>query len=103
MRDVPLLTMKDCPVREFSGVTPSDGVVKRGSRQVPVQETGSCRSVKCVSLYATSVRPAVLLPSMLGSQRVFQNTSLPEKKARFTPALRAASTLARWPADQYSS
>jgi hypothetical protein len=40
---------------------------------------------------------------MLGSQRVFQNTSLPEKKARLTPAARAASTLARWPPDQYSS
>ena len=40
---------------------------------------------------------------MLFSQRVFQNTSLPLKKARLTPASRAASTLARWPPDQYSS
>ena len=32
---------------------------------------------------------------MLGSQRVFQNTSLPLKNARLTPASRAASTLAR--------
>ena len=40
---------------------------------------------------------------MLASQRVFQNTSLPLKKARFTPASRAASTLARWAPDQYSS
>ena len=32
---------------------------------------------------------------MLGSQRVFQNTSLPLKNARCTPAARAASTLAR--------
>ena len=40
---------------------------------------------------------------MLGSQRVFQKTSPPEKKARFTPASRAASTLARWCFDQYSS
>ena len=40
---------------------------------------------------------------MLGSSRVFQNTSLPLKNARFTPASRAASTFARcWP-DQYSS
>jgi hypothetical protein len=42
-------------------------------------------------------------PSMLGSQRVFQKTSLPLKKARCTPAFLAASTLARWPPDQYSS
>ena len=40
---------------------------------------------------------------MLFSQRVFQNTSLPLKKARLTPASRAASTFVRcWP-DQYSS
>jgi len=37
---------------------------------------------------ATSVRFAVLDPSMLGSHRVFQNTSFPEKNARFTPASR---------------
>ena len=42
-------------------------------------------------------------PSTLFSHRVFQNDSLPLKKARLTPASRAASTLARcWP-DQYSS
>ena len=40
---------------------------------------------------------------MLGSQRVFQKTSLPLKNARCTPALRAASTLARCAPDQYSS
>ena len=40
---------------------------------------------------------------MLACQRVRQNTSLPLKKARLTPALRAASTLARWAPDQYSS
>jgi hypothetical protein len=40
---------------------------------------------------------------MLGSQRVFQYTSLPLKNARCTPASRAASTAGRWPADQYSS
>ena len=35
---------------------------------------------------------------MLFSQRVFQKTSLPLKKARLTPALRAASTFVRcWP------
>ena len=38
---------------------------------------------------------AVALGSVLGSQRVFQNTSLPLKNARCTPAARAASTLAR--------
>ena len=40
---------------------------------------------------------------MLGSQRVFQKTSLPVMKAMFTPAARAASTLARCSFDQYSS
>ena len=40
---------------------------------------------------------------MLGAHLVFQNTSFPVKNARFTPASRAAVTLARcWP-DQYSS
>ena len=57
----------------------------------------------CVSLYDTSVRYAVFVPSIDGSQRVFQNTSLPEKNARFTPASRAASTWARCAPDQYSS
>src|SRR5262245_20571701 len=102
MREVPLLTSKDWPVTAFSGVF-CTGVVKRGSRHVPVQATGSCGELKCVSLYETSVRSDVLLPSMVGSQRVFQNISLPVKNARFTPASRAASTLARWPEDQYSS
>ena len=41
------------------------------------------------------MRYGVPEPSMLVSQRVFQNTSLPLKKARWTPASRAASTLAR--------
>ncbi len=45
----------------------------------------------------------MLLPSMLGSVRVFQNTSLPLKNARFTPWSRAASTLARCEPVQYSS
>ena len=49
------------------------------------------------------MRYGVPEPSMLFSQRVFQNTSLPLKNARLTPASRAASTLARWPPDQYSS
>src|SRR5258705_14021835 len=40
---------------------------------------------------------------MLGSQRVFQYSSLPSKNARCTPALRAAVTAARSPLDQYSS
>jgi len=50
IRDVPVLTRKVWPVTAFSGVTFSDGVVKRGSRHVPVHSTGSWRSVKCVSL-----------------------------------------------------
>ena len=49
------------------------------------------------------MRYGVFEPSMLACQRVRQNTSLPLKKARLTPALRAASTLARWAPDQYSS
>ncbi len=49
------------------------------------------------------MRCGVPMPSMLVSQRVFQNTSLPLKNARCTPALRAASTLARCAPDQYSS
>ncbi len=40
---------------------------------------------------------------MLGSHRVFQNTSFPLKNARLTPASRAASTFARCCPDQYSS
>ena len=50
IRDVPELTRKVWPVTAFSGVTFSDGVVKRGSRHVPVHSTGSWRAVKCVSL-----------------------------------------------------
>src|SRR5437867_7273673 len=103
MSVVPELTMKYCPVTEFSGFPPPEAVPYRGSRQVPVHVTGSVGALNCVSLYATKVLPAVLVPSELGSQRVFQNISLPLKKARFTPAPRAASTLARWSADQYSS
>jgi hypothetical protein len=49
MRDVPLLTTNDCPVRAFSGVFWA-GVVNRGSRHVPVHATGSCGEVKWVSL-----------------------------------------------------
>ena len=37
-----------------------------------------------------------VVPSMLFSHRVFQKTSLPLKKARLTPASRAASTFSRW-------
>src|SRR5215217_6562120 len=96
--------MKRVPVRAFSGLPPSAGGLKRGSRQVPVQAgVGSILALAWVSLYDTSVRYGVPEPSMLASQRVFQNTSLPLKNARCTPAPRAASTLARWAADQYSS
>jgi hypothetical protein len=49
------------------------------------------------------VRWGVLVPAALFSHRVFQKISLPAMKMRLTPASRAASTLARCPADQYSS
>ena len=49
------------------------------------------------------MRNPVALASVLGSQRVFQKTSLPLKKVRLTPASRAASTAVRWSPDQYSS
>src|SRR5664279_162242 len=103
---VPELTLKIVPVSRFSGRPPSAGGLNRGSRQVPVQVGGSCGSMTAlawVSLYVTSVRYGVPDPSVLFSQRVFQNTSLPLKNARFTPASRAASTLARCLPDQYSS
>src|SRR5215472_11584506 len=98
--------MKIVPVIAFSGRPPSAGGLRVGSRHVPVHVGGSwgssCVSL-LVSLYVTSVRKGVPEPSMLLSQRTFQKDSLPEKKARLTPAARAASTLARWFADQYSS
>jgi len=56
-----------------------------------------------VTLAFTAETSQLFDPSMLFSQRVFQNTSLPLKKARWSPAPRAASTFARWPPDQYSS
>src|SRR3984893_12035087 len=98
--------MKIVPASAFSGLPPSAGGLKRASRQVPVQVGGSAGSITalaCVSLYVTRVRLGVLVPSALFSQRVFQNTWLPLKNARFTPAFRAASTFARCPPDQYSS
>src|SRR5262245_56790094 len=89
-------TVKMVPVRAFSGRPPSEGGLNRLSRQVPVQVgVGSIFALACVSLYVTSVRYGVALGSMLGSQRVFQNTSLPLKNARLMPAPRAASTFAR--------
>ena len=78
------------------GRPPSAGGVNRGSRHVPVHATGSVGASKCVSLYEVSVRYCVAVPSaLLGCQRVFQNTSLPLKNARLTPASRAASTFVR--------
>src|SRR5690242_14216474 len=97
------LTVNCVPVSAFCGRPPSPGGLNLGSCHVPVHATGSIGALAWVSLYDTIVRLGVLLPSTLGSHRVFQNTSLPEKKARFTPASRAASTLARWLGDQYSS
>ena len=44
---------------------------------------------------------SILLTNPAGA--VFQNIVLPLKKARCTPASRAASTLDLMPADQYSS
>src|SRR5258708_5954769 len=98
--------MKIVPVRLFSGRPPSAGGLKRGSRHRPVHVVGSCGSRGALfndSLYVTRVRLGVPLPSMLFSQRVFQYISLPLRNARLTPASRAASTLVRWPFDQYSS
>ena len=100
------LAVKIVPLTAFSGRPPSAGGLNRGSRQVPVQVGGSWGSITWfawVSLYDTRVRYGVPEPSMLFSQRVFQNISLPLKKARLTPAARAASTLARCCPDQYSS
>src|SRR4051794_27730066 len=84
--------LKIVPVRAFSGRPPSAGGLNRGSRHVPVhvgESAGSMTAFACVSLYETRVRNGVLLPSMLASQRVFQNTSLPLKNARCRPAPRA--------------
>ena len=58
---------------------------------------------KCVSLYETSVRYGVFELSMELVHRVFQNISLPLKKARLTPTSRADSTALRSAPDQYSS
>ncbi len=91
MRDVPELTRNDWPVSAFSGVTLSAGVVKRGSRQVPVHSTGSCARRSACPCRRRACGPGVLGPSALGSQRVFQKPSLPVKNARLTPASRAAS------------
>src|SRR2546423_15341391 len=97
MWDVRVLTRKNCPVTLCSGRWPSPGGLNRGSRQVPVQVGGSIGSggaLKCVSLYVTSVRFAVLLPSLLGSQRVFLHILLPLKNARLSSDAPAVSTLA---------
>src|SRR3954451_5746807 len=96
MARVPDVTENKVPVRAFCGRGPS-GLIDRLSIHVPVHSPeGSTWAFSCVSLYETSVR-------WLFSQRVFQKTSLPLKKARLTPASRAAVTLARIPLDQYSS
>src|SRR2546423_971040 len=82
------LTVKIVPVSAFSGRPPSEGGLKRGSRQLPVHAAvGSIFCPGCDSLNVTSVRygvPDGLLAdlSMLFSHRVFQNTSLPLKNAR---------------------
>ena len=78
--------MKIVPASAFSG-RPASNAAPSGSRHVPVHAgSGSIFVPAWVSLYETSVRPAVDVPSMLGSQRVFQKIWLPLKKARFTPA-----------------
>ena len=100
----PSLTMKSVPVSAFSGLPPSAGGLKRGSRQVPVHVAAAGRSWRWRASPCSDQRAVgVPEPSMLFSQRVFQKTSLPLKKARLTPASRAASTLARCAPDQYSS
>src|SRR5215210_2549669 len=108
MSVVQQLTANIVPVSAFSGRPPSPGGLNRGSRQVPVQigllfasTAGSSLAPASVSLYETRVRYGVPLPSMLFSHRVFQNTSLPLKNPRLTPASRAASTRVRCPPDQY--
>src|SRR5437773_12565817 len=83
------LTVKMVPLNAVSGRPPSAGGLKRGSRHVPVHVGGSSGSIgwfACVSLYVTSVRYGVLLPSVLASHRVFQKISFPLKNARLTPA-----------------
>ena len=81
MSKVPAFAMKYCPVNAFSGLPPSAGGLKRGSRQVPVHvPLGSIKALAWVSLYDTSVRYDVFVPSIDGSQRVFQNTSLPREE-----------------------
>src|SRR3954447_9972937 len=96
MARVPDVTENRVPVSAFCGRDPS-GLIDRLSIHVPVHSPeGSMWAFSCVSLYETRVR-------WLFSQRVFQKTSLPLKKARLTPASRAAVTLARWGPDQYSS
>src|SRR5207253_4477500 len=70
------LTMKSVPLSAFSGRPPSatgspsrvGATLNLGSRQVPVHVGGSCgsrRLLAWVSLYDTSVRYAVFVPSML--------------------------------------
>src|SRR5438874_7633628 len=88
-------TVKICPLTALSGRPPS--ALKRGSRHVPVHVgDGSILALAHVSLYDTSVR-------YVSSHRVFQYISLPLANTRSFPPLRAASTLARSSADQYSS
>src|SRR5438067_880457 len=61
-------TVYRLPVSAFSGHPPSDGGLNLGSRHVPVHDgSGSIFWFACVSLYDTSVRNGVALPSMLGS------------------------------------
>ena len=99
MSVVPELTMKSCPVSAFCGRPPSAGGLNRGSCQVPVQVGGSCGStgrvvVRLLVGHQRAVR-RVRCRRCSAPSRVFQNTSLPLKNARFTPASRAASTFAR--------
>ncbi len=42
-------------------------------------------------------------PSLLGVSGVTQQTALPERKSRFTPASRIRTTLRYWRMSQYSS
>jgi len=96
------------PVSWLPGVLPPMPA-PAGSIQVPVHwplgsaiPSGVGRVSIFVILYVVSVRFAAL-STMLGCNSVRQKMSLPAKKARFTPALRAAVTASYCAWFQYSS
>src|SRR4029078_7843917 len=107
MRSAQQFTVHNWPVSAFSARASSGGV-KRVSRQGPVHGLAGFGSRRCAPgakgfLEETRGGELVFDPSIDVSYRVFQNISLPLKKAKLMPALRALSTLARCCPDQYSS